>query len=199
MPEATQAAISNNQFNKIQSAEKTRSYGNQRLKTSAVSKPPPFTQNGQNDSVRISAQGREMLMKMSGEAQSSAESDASKYARQRPNIKFQDPPKMNLGQGSGKGGADSSEQILTEKAAQRKDEQKQADDKRIEETFKRIKEESQGYRKFVEEGYKYEDTDPIRLTAESIQTTMKRYKPTEMFITSMQQIINSYVATNKSE
>ncbi len=203
MPEITQAAISNNQFSRFQSVGKTGSYGNQRLKTSAGSKPLPSTKNGQSDSVRISTQGREMLMKMAGANQSPIESEASKYARQRPNIKFEAPPKMNFGQKSGKGGADKQtidpNIFITEKAAQRTDEQKKADNKRIEESFKRIKEESQSYKKYVEEGYNYEDTDPVRLTVENIQTTMKHYKPTETFITSMQNIIKSYVSFDQSE
>ncbi len=239
MPEVIQAAMTNNQLNRIKSAEKTGSYGNQRLKTSAGSKPLPSTQNGQSDSVRISAQGREMSMKMAGATQQSVESEASKYARQRPKIKFEDPPKMNLGQKSGKGGAekqtidpntrrefagegkveasvlrtmkssqpeantaahgDSPEQIVPEKAAQRKDEQKETDNKRIEESFKRIKEESQQYKKYVEEGYKYQDADPVKLTVKNIKTAMENYKPTETFITSMQDIIKNYVSIDKSE
>ncbi len=203
MPEITQAAISSNQLNRIQSVEKTGSYGNQLLKTSAGSKPVPSTQNRQNDSVHISAQGREMFMKMAGANQSYIESETLKYARQRPKIKFENPPKMNWGQKSGKGGAEKQtidpNILIAEKATQKTDEQKKADNKRIEKIFKRIKEESQSYKKYVEEGYKYEDTDPLRLTAENIQTTMKRYKPTETFITSMQNIIKSYLSFDKSE
>ncbi len=193
MPEATQAAVSNNQFHRVQSVEKTRSYGNQRLNNSAVSKPIPSTQNRQNDSVRISAQGREMLMKMAKASQASVESDASKHARQRAEANTTD----QVPQGANKG--HSPKETLQEKTSQITDEQKKADNKRIEDSLKRMKEDMQGYKKFVEEGYKYEDKDSVKLTAANIKTTMERYKPTEDFITSMGNIIKSFVNFEKPE